>query len=84
VHTGVQRAIDELMLISYEKAAERLGMTPGALRALVSRGGIPHVRIADRTVRFDEDDLGRWLTERRVPARAAIAAACDTDGGRAR
>lgn len=60
------------MLITYEAAAALLGMTPGALRAAVSRGAVPHIRISERCVRFDRDALVAWLRERSVPARSGV------------
>jgi len=57
------------MLIGYDEAASILGMTPGAVRAAVSREAIPHIRISDRVVRFDRDELIEWVRSRRVPAR---------------
>ena len=41
-------------LLTYEQLAERLGMKLTTLRTLVHRGKVPHVRISDRMVRFDE------------------------------
>ena len=58
-------------LLTYTEAAALLAMTRGALRAAVARGAIPHVRLGNRTVRFDRDELVAWLAGCRVPARSA-------------
>lgn len=43
--------------LTYEQAAEMLGMTVGALQKRVHRGTIPHKRYGARTVRFSERAL---------------------------
>ena len=57
------------MLIRYQEAARRLGMSVGALRAHVARCTVPHLRLAGRTVRFDAGELEEWLSRCRVGAR---------------
>lgn len=47
-------------LMEIEAAATYLGMTPAALRAKVSAGDIPRVKI-DRVLRFDRRDLDRYI-----------------------
>lgn len=55
-------------LVRYERAAARIGTTPGTLRAMVSRGTVPHIRIGKRMVRFSLRDLDAWIAEHRQPA----------------
>ncbi|MEW5884893.1 MAG: helix-turn-helix domain-containing protein [Armatimonadota bacterium] len=53
-------------LKNYEWLAARTGIKVGTLRALVCRKKIPHVRITERTVRFDPAAIERWLEARIV------------------
>jgi len=58
--------------LGYAAAAAYLGVTVGTLRSMVHRGTVPHLRYGPRQVRFDRQDLDRWLDERRVtPTRAS-------------
>jgi excisionase family DNA binding protein len=52
--------------LNYEQAADYVGVTVGALRALVSRRRVPHVRIGPRSVVFDRAELDAWIAARRV------------------
>ena len=63
--------------------AELLAMPESSIRSMVHRGQVPHLRLAPRVVRFDEDEINRWLEARRIAAappdqlaaaRAALAA----------
>jgi len=56
-------------LLTYKKAAARLGMPVGTLYALVSEGRIPHIRLSRRMVRFDPEELEGWIDAQRVSAR---------------
>lgn len=53
-------------LLTYEQAAELLGLKLGTLYALVSRRAVPHVRVSRRIVRFDANELRSWLSARAV------------------
>lgn len=65
--TATAVAVDDL--VTYPRAAARIGTTPGTLRALVSRGRIPHFRLGPRMVRFSLRDLDAWIeSNRRMPA----------------
>ncbi len=44
-----------MRILSYDDAAEFLGICKGTLYALVSQRRIPHVRIGPRLVRFRTD-----------------------------
>lgn len=52
--------------LGYAAAAAYLGVTVGTLRSMVHRGTVPHLRYGPRQVRFDRQDLDRWLDDRRV------------------
>ncbi len=53
-------------LYGYEWLEARLGVKRATLASWVSRGRIPHVRLGDRLVRFDEAEIEAWLGQRRV------------------
>ena len=58
-----------MKLITYKKAAEYLDLPVGTLYAWVHEKKIPHVRLGKRTVRFDQDELARWVAAGRQPVR---------------
>jgi len=60
---------DHRPLLTYNKAAARLGMPVGTLYAMVSEGRIPHIRFSKRMVRFDQDELDAWVDAQRVAPR---------------
>lgn len=53
-------------LITYKEAAALLGVPMGTLYSWVSQNRVPHVRLANRMVRFDRVALEAWLDRRRV------------------
>lgn len=59
-------AVNDKKLMSYQEAADLLGLQPGTLYSMVSRRQIPHIRLGSRLVRFDRAELEAWLAERRV------------------
>lgn len=58
-------------MLTYVETARLLGLPLGTVYSLVSQRRIPHVRLGPRLVRFDRDELERWLAARRIPARGA-------------
>jgi excisionase family DNA binding protein len=52
--------------ITYGALAERVGVKVSTLYSMVSRREIPHVRLANRIVRFRVADIEAWLRERAV------------------
>ena len=44
-------------LLRVHEAADRLGLMPGTVRKLISRGHIPSVRPTKRAVRIREEDV---------------------------
>jgi excisionase family DNA binding protein len=53
-------------LLDYKTAATRLGMPVGTLRVMVSRKQVPYIRLGPRMVKFDPDELARWIDQHRV------------------
>ncbi|MCC6157445.1 MAG: helix-turn-helix domain-containing protein [Deltaproteobacteria bacterium] len=53
-------------LLTYSEACAILKMKLPTLYSKVSRREIPHVRLSGRDVRFDADELARWIDDRRV------------------
>ncbi|MFN3217906.1 MAG: helix-turn-helix domain-containing protein [Acidimicrobiales bacterium] len=53
-------------LIDIDGLAARLGVTERFVRRLVAERRIPFLKIG-KFVRFDPDEIDRWVEERRVP-----------------
>ena len=53
-------------LLNVEEAAVYLGRSPGALRMLIHRGQVPVVRIGDRRVQLDREDLDRLIEGNKI------------------
>jgi excisionase family DNA binding protein len=53
--------------LTVPEAAEYLGMTPNAVRMMVQKRDIPHIRVG-RRVRFDIRDLDAHMRARRIEA----------------
>jgi excisionase family DNA binding protein len=62
--TSVRRIADE------ETTAEYVQTTKRHLRALRQRREIPFVRLGDKLIRYDLDEIDRWLDGHRVDARS--------------
>jgi excisionase family DNA binding protein len=58
-------------LLTYREAARMLGLPRGTIYSMVHHNQIPHVRLGKRLVRFDVDELRRFVDEHRVEARSA-------------
>ena len=58
-----------MRLATYSDLEKSLKMPRGTLHWLVSTGAIPHVRIGPRTVRFDLDEIERWIAARSTASR---------------
>lgn len=52
-------------MMTYKQLAEWWHVPLGTVYSWVSRGCIPHVRLADRSVRFEREELEAWLAQRR-------------------
>lgn len=55
-------------LIRPEELSERLGVRKGTIYSWVRRGVIPCVRL-EGLVRFDLEEIGGWIKERKKAAR---------------
>lgn len=53
-------------LLTYDEASRLLCVPVNTLYAWVSQKRIPHVRLSGRMVRFDPEELARWIEARRV------------------
>ena len=53
-------------MMTYKQLAAWWHVPLGTIYSWVSRGCIPHVRLADRSVRFERDALEAWLAVRRT------------------
>lgn len=53
-------------ILTYDGAAELLGLPKGTIYAMVSRKEIPHFRLGARNVRFSDLELLEWLENRRI------------------
>lgn len=54
------RVVPLTKYVGPREAADLLGITPHALRRLVRRGRVPHVRPSPRVVRFEPERLVEW------------------------
>ncbi|MBL6976169.1 MAG: helix-turn-helix domain-containing protein [Deltaproteobacteria bacterium] len=54
--------------MGYEETATFLNMKVGTLYAKVCRKEVPHVRLSGRCVRFDLDELQKWIDDHKIPA----------------
>lgn len=53
-------------LIGREELAQFLGVSPSFISKMMALEGLPHVRIG-RAVRFDLNEVRKWLFSRRKP-----------------
>jgi excisionase family DNA binding protein len=58
--------------LTYDQAAQYLGLSVGSLYRLVHEGKIPFVRVGKRGVRFERAALSRWQGEREVAKRERL------------
>jgi excisionase family DNA binding protein len=52
--------------LTYSQAAEFLNVKVPTLRSMVCRRQVPHIRLSGKMVRFDADELERWLRGKAV------------------
>ena len=55
-------------LLTYAEVSARFAIKKATLYALVCQRRIPHIRIGPRFVRFVEEEVEQWLTEKAVAA----------------
>jgi len=53
-------------LLTYEQAAELLGVKRGTLYAWVHLKRVPHIRLSKRCVRFDRGEIEAWIAKQKV------------------
>jgi excisionase family DNA binding protein len=68
MHTDASSRDATRRIVGIEQVAEYLGMTVPAVRAKVYRQQIDHIRLSERSVRFDLDVIDQWLASKEVPA----------------
>lgn len=69
-------------LLTYDDVSQRLKVKKGTLYAWVSRGRIPFSRLGGRVVRFDADQLDRWVHSRTTaPNTMTTQASRSSEGG---
>jgi excisionase family DNA binding protein len=55
-------------LLTDVEAAELLRLTPRQVSRLANRGELPAVYLPGNEIRFDPDDLRRWVNSHKRPA----------------
>ena len=60
VQTQDSSLTSEKGLMSYQDAAEFIGMSKSWLEKRVSRKEVPHLKIGSKSVRFEVDRLAKW------------------------
>ena len=53
-------------LLTYREFCELTGIPLATAYSMVARHRVPHVRLSARLVRFDLDEIQRWLTSNAV------------------
>lgn len=51
----------KIKLLTYFEIAERLSIKKNTLYSMVHREQIPFIRLSERIVRFDPEQIERWL-----------------------
>jgi excisionase family DNA binding protein len=54
--------------LTYNEAAQFLGVPVGTVYSMVSHRRLPHIRLGKRLVRFPRHELEAWVAARRVEA----------------
>ena len=63
--TTIAQQHERRRLTDYNGLAAYIGLPKGTIRAKVSRSDIPFLRLGPRLVRFDLDEIDRWLDSKR-------------------
>ena len=71
-------------LLTTREASKRLGVSPETVLRWIETCGLPACRLTSRAIRYDEDELDAWLTERSTatPVREAPATLSDAANAR--
>ena len=60
-------------LLTYKQLEDRYGIKAATAVGLVRSGRIPHVRFGRRFIRFDVEEIERWIAEHSVTSRVDVA-----------
>ena len=53
-------------LLTYTEVAEILGLSVVAVKELRRNGSLPYIRVSERVIRFQEQDIIQFLADRHV------------------
>lgn len=53
-------------LLTYKDVAELLGLSIPAVKELRRNGSLPYIRVSERVIRFQEQDIIQFLADRHV------------------
>jgi excisionase family DNA binding protein len=67
-------------LLTIEELADHLGVTVRHIRRLIAENRVPYVKWR-RFIRFDPDEIARWLDDARHPQRPEKGCAAHTPAG---
>ncbi len=60
-------------LITARELADTLGVSAETVLRWTRRGDLPAIRLPGGAIRFREDELETWLTDRATPTREALS-----------
>lgn len=58
----------ELKLLTYKDLSQMLNIPMGSLYSMVSRKEIPFIRLTNRTIRFKEEEILKWIDSKHMKA----------------
>lgn len=58
-----------MTFLTTAEVAKQLKISVASVKRLIKKGDIPHIRIL-RSVRVDQAELDKWISENRVPVKA--------------
>ena len=50
-------------LLTVSQVAKKTGYSPGTIYNLVSQGRIPYKKLSRRALRFDPEEINKWIAE---------------------
>ena len=53
-------------LLTIKEAAELLNVTEGSMKGLIRRGCVPYIKLSEKVLRIDEEELLECLEKRKV------------------
>jgi excisionase family DNA binding protein len=59
-----------LRTMSYDELQMRTGLSKRTLRRLVAARQVPHIKLSAYAVRFDREEIERWIESRTVKPQA--------------